>query len=34
MSDQVVVILTFVASYGAIVGYASYLHIRRKRVGD
>lgn len=31
MSDQVVVVLTFAATYGAIFGYAAYLHRRRGR---
>lgn len=33
MSDQAVVILVFVLCYGAIVGYAAYLHLRRRRAG-
>ena len=31
MSDTVVVAGTFLISYGLIVGYAVYLHIRRRR---
>lgn len=31
MSDQVIVLGTFAISYGAIVGYAVYLHVRRRR---
>ena len=31
MSDTAVVAATFVLSYGAIVAYAVYLHIRRNR---
>ena len=31
MSDQIIVIGTFVVSYAAIVGYAGYLHLRRRR---
>ena len=31
MSDQLVVLATFAVSYGAIVGYAAYLHMRRRR---
>jgi hypothetical protein len=34
MSDQMIVVGTFVVSYGAIVGYAAYLHLRRRRAGD
>jgi hypothetical protein len=34
MSEAVVVALTFVASYGAILGYALYLHRRRQQAGD
>lgn len=34
MSDQVIVMGTFVISYGAIVGYAAYLHLRRRRAGN
>ncbi len=32
MSDQAIVIGTYVISYGAILGYAAYLHLRRRRV--
>jgi hypothetical protein len=32
MSDQVIVIGTYVISFGAIFGYAAYLHLRRRRV--
>jgi hypothetical protein len=32
MSDEVIVIGTFVVSYAAIIGYAAYLHLRRRRV--
>lgn len=32
MSDQVIVIGTYVISLGAIFGYAAYLHLRRRRV--
>lgn len=31
MSDTLVVAGTYVISYGLILGYAIYLHIRRKR---
>lgn len=31
MSDTVVVAGTYLISYGLIVGYAVYLHLRRKR---
>lgn len=31
MSDTIVVAGTFLISYGLIVGYAVYLHIRRRR---
>jgi hypothetical protein len=31
MSDTVVVAGTYLISYGLIVGYAVYLHIRRRR---
>lgn len=34
MSEQVFVIGVFVISYGAIFGYAVYLHRRRSRVKD
>lgn len=33
MSDQMVVTLVFLVSYGAIVGYAVYLHLRHRRAG-
>lgn len=33
MSDQVLVALVFVISYGTIIGYAAYLHLRRRRAG-
>jgi hypothetical protein len=32
MSDELVVVGTFVISYGAMFGYAAYLHLRRRRV--
>lgn len=32
MSDTVVVAGTYLISYGLILGYAVYLHIRRRRV--
>jgi len=32
MSDTVVVVGTFLISYGLILGYAVYLQIRRRRV--
>jgi hypothetical protein len=31
MSDQLIVLGTFMISYGVIIGYAVYLHIRRRR---
>jgi hypothetical protein len=31
MSDQLIVVGTFVICYGAIFGYAAYLHLRRRR---
>jgi len=34
MSDQLIVVGTFVISYGVVVGYAAYLHLRRRRAGD
>jgi hypothetical protein len=34
MSDEVIVVGTFALSYAAIVGYAVYLHLRRRRVKD
>jgi hypothetical protein len=34
MSDSVIVIGTFLISYGVIVGYATYLHLRRRRAGN
>jgi hypothetical protein len=34
MSDQMIVVGTFVISYGGIVGYAAYLHLRRRRAGN
>lgn len=34
MSETVVVVGTFVVSYGAILAYALYLHLRRGRAGD
>lgn len=33
MSDTMVVAGTYLLSYGAIAGYAVYLHIRRRRAG-
>lgn len=33
MSDTVVVAGTYLISYGLIVGYAVYLHLRRRRAG-
>lgn len=33
MSDSIVVAGTYLISYGAIVGYAVYLHLRRRRAG-
>lgn len=33
MSDSLVVAGTYLISYGAIVGYAVYLHLRRRRAG-
>jgi hypothetical protein len=32
MSDTLVVVGTFLISYGLIVGYAVYLHLRRRRI--
>jgi hypothetical protein len=32
MSDQAIVIGTFIVGYGAILGYAAYLHLRRRRI--
>jgi len=32
MSDQLIVIGTFAISYAAILGYAGYVHLRRRRV--
>jgi hypothetical protein len=32
MSDQAIVVVTYAVSYGAIFGYAAYLHLRRRRV--
>lgn len=34
MSDLTIVILTFLISYGLIVGYAVQLLVRRRRAGD
>lgn len=34
MSDQLIVVGTFVISYCVIAGYAAYLHLRRRRAGD
>jgi hypothetical protein len=31
MSDQVIVVGTVAVSYAVIVGYAAYLHVRRRR---
>jgi hypothetical protein len=31
MSDTLVVVVTYVVVYGSTLGYAAYLHIRRKR---
>jgi hypothetical protein len=33
MSEQLAVIGTFAISYGAILAYATYLHLRRRRAG-
>lgn len=33
MSDTVIVAGTYLISYGLIVGYAVYLHLRRRRAG-
>ena len=33
MSDQMIVTLTFLVSYAAILGYAVYLHLRHRRAG-
>jgi hypothetical protein len=33
MSETVVVVVVFALSYGAIAGYAWYLHLRRRRAG-
>lgn len=33
MSETVVVVGTYVISYGLILGYAVYLHLRRRRAG-
>ena len=32
MSDEAIVIGTYVVCYGAILGYAAYLHLRRRRI--
>ena len=34
MSDQLVVIGTFLISYAVIIGYAAHLHLRRRRAKD
>jgi hypothetical protein len=34
MSDQVIVIGTFVVSFAVVIGYAARLHLRRRRVKD
>ena len=34
MSDSAIVIGTFLISYGVIIGYATYLHLRRRRAGN
>ncbi len=34
MSDELIVFGTFLISYGVIVGYAAYLHLRRRRAGN
>jgi len=34
MSDELIVVGTFLISYGVIVGYAAYLHLRRRRAGN
>ncbi len=31
MSETVVVVSTFLISYGVILGYAGYLHLRRRK---
>lgn len=33
MSDALIVVGTYAIVYGATVGYAAYLHLRRKRAG-
>lgn len=34
MSDSLVVVLTFLGSYGLIVAYAAYIHLRLRKIGD
>ncbi len=34
MSEGATVLITFVVSYGLILLYAVYLHVRRRRVGS
>jgi hypothetical protein len=34
MSDELIVVGTFLISYGVIIGYAAYLHLRRRRAGN
>ncbi len=34
MSDSLVVIVTYAIVYGSTLGYAVYLHLRRKRAED
>lgn len=33
MSENLVVVGTYIISYGLILGYAVYLHLRRRRAG-
>jgi hypothetical protein len=34
MSDTLVVVVTYVVVYGSTLGYAAYLHVRRKRAEE
>lgn len=34
MSDTAIVVVTFLISYGLIAGYAIYLHLASREIGD
>jgi hypothetical protein len=34
MSETVIVLLTFILTYALILGYAAYIHLRLRKIGD